>query len=177
MFDSLSGGQRQRLLVALALVNGPELVFLDEMTTGLDPASRRVAWDLIDQIRVKGTTVILVTHFMDEAEHLCDRIAVVDHGRISATGTPAELIDQFAGHASVLFSTSVEDISWLTEIPGAERFERNGNRVEVFGTGPLLAYTGAALVQRGIAPPDLRSERRSLEDAFLNLTSTRPGSS
>ena len=177
MFDSLSGGQRQRLLVALALVNGPQLVFLDEMTTGLDPASRRVAWDLIEQIRLKGATVVLVTHFMDEAEHLCDRIAVIDQGRVSAIGSPSQLVEEFAGSASVLFSTSVENLEWLMEVPGAERVERNGNRVEVFGSGPLLAYTGAALVQHGIAPADLRSERRTLEDAFLNLTSSHPSNS
>jgi ABC-2 type transport system ATP-binding protein len=174
-FSDLSGGQRQRLLVALALVNRPEVVFLDEMTTGLDPASRRVAWDLVEQIRSRGTTVVLVTHFMDEAEHLCDRIAVVDHGRVIANGTPAELIDRHAGQASVLFSTDAGELAWLEEVPGVERVERNGNRVAVYGSGPLLAYTGAALVAHGIAPLDLRMGQRSLEDAFLNLTKTRPG--
>ena len=87
-FSSLSGGQRQRLFIALALVSWPEVVFLDEMTTGLDPAARRVAWDLIEQVRDRGTTVVLVTHFMDEAERLCDRVAVVDAGRIIAADTP-----------------------------------------------------------------------------------------
>jgi len=87
-FANLSGGQRQRLFVALALVNAPEVVFLDEMTTGLDPASRRVAWDLIDRIRQHGTTVVIVTHFMDEAEHLCDRVAVINHQTVIATGSP-----------------------------------------------------------------------------------------
>ena len=88
-FSSLSGGQRQRLFIALALVSSPEVVFLDEMTTGLDPAARRIAWDLIEQVRDRGTTVVLVTHFMDEAERLCDRVAVVDKGRIIALDTPA----------------------------------------------------------------------------------------
>jgi ABC-2 type transport system ATP-binding protein len=175
-FADLSGGQRQRLLVALALVNRPEIVFLDEMTTGLDPASRRVAWDLVEQIRGRGTTVVLVTHFMDEAEHLCDRIAVVDHGRVIANGTPAELVDAHGGKAAVLFSTDTDRLDWLEEVPGVERVERTGNRVAVYGSGPLLAFTGAALVGHGIAPLDLRMAPRSLEDAFLNLTKTRPGS-
>lgn len=176
-FADLSGGQRQRLLVALALVNRPEIVFLDEMTTGLDPASRRVAWDLIEQIRQRGTTVVLITHFMDEAEHLCDRIAVIDQGRMRALGTPAELVDAHAGLASVLFSTDVYVLDWLEKVPGVTRVERTGNRVAVYGSGPLLAYTGAALVAHGIAPLDLRPGHRSLEDAFLNITKTRAGSS
>jgi len=95
-YHALSGGQRQRLFIALALVNGPELVFLDEMTTGLDPAARRVAWDLVRQVRDMGTTVVLVTHFMEEAERLCDRIAVMDAGRIVAEGAPQKLVTDFA---------------------------------------------------------------------------------
>jgi ABC-2 type transport system ATP-binding protein len=169
-FASLSGGQRQRLLVALALVNEPRLVFLDEMTTGLDPAARRVAWDLIDQIRERGTTVVLVTHFMDEAERLCDRIAVFERGRIIDWGTPAELIDRHAGASSVHFSTDEDDLSWLTGASGVERIERSGAHVTVHGSGALLAHTAAALVGHGIAPLDLRTERKTLEDAFLALT-------
>jgi ABC-2 type transport system ATP-binding protein len=169
-FAKLSGGQRQRLLVALALVNRPRLVFLDEMTTGLDPAARRVAWDLIDQIRARGTTVVLVTHFMDEAERLCDRLAVFQHGQVIAEGSPQQLIDAHAGQATVHFTTDVADLSWLAEAPGVERIDRAGSRVTVHGAGPLLAYTAAALVDHGIAPADLRTERKSLEDAFLALT-------
>ncbi|MEE4275268.1 MAG: ABC transporter ATP-binding protein [Thermoleophilia bacterium] len=103
-FASLSGGQRQRLLVALALVTDPEVVFLDEMTTGLDPAARHVTWGLIEAIRERGTTVVLVTHFMDEAERLCDRVAVMDAGRIVATGTPEALIEATAGAVRVKFT-------------------------------------------------------------------------
>jgi len=169
-FASLSGGQRQRLLVALALVNRPRLVFLDEMTTGLDPSARRVAWDLIDEIRARGTTVVLVTHFMDEAERLCDRIAVFMKGRIVAEGSPQELIDTHAGRATVRFTTDEADVAWLAEARGVESIERAGSRVTVHGSGPLLAYTAAALVDHGIAPIDLRAERKSLEDAFLALT-------
>ncbi len=170
-FAKLSGGQRQRLLVALALVNRPQLVFLDEMTTGLDPAARRVAWDLIDQIRAHGTTVVLVTHFMDEAERLCDRLAVFRCGQIIAEGSPDGLIAAHAGGPTVHFTTDAVDLSWLADVQGVERVVRAGSRVTVHGSGPLLAYTAAALVEHGIAPADLRSKRKSLEDAFLALTS------
>ena len=168
-FADLSGGQRQRLLVALALVNRPAIVFLDEMTTGLDPAARRVAWELIEAIRDRGTTVVLVTHFMDEAERLCDRIAVIRRGRIVVSGAPAELIDQYAGATTVRFSTDHPQLDRLAAVPGALRVERSGREVSVQGSGPLLAYTAAALVDHGIAPLDLRTEHRTLEDAFLNL--------
>lgn len=172
-FAKLSGGQSQRLLVALALVNRPRLVFLDEMTTGLDPAARRVAWDLIDQIRDRGTTVVLVTHFMDEAERLCDRLAVFRNGRIIAEGSPQELIATHAGEPTVRFTTDAADLHWLADAKGVERVDRAGSQVTVHGSGPLLAYTAAALVEHGLAPADLRAERKSLEDAFLAL-STEP---
>lgn len=174
-FASLSGGQRQRLLVALALVSRPRLVFLDEMTTGLDPAARRVAWDLIEEIRSRGTTVVLVTHFMDEAERLCDRLAVFEAGRIIDEGSPRALVDRHASRATVHFSTDQADLSWLTGATGVERVDRDGSRVTVHGDGPLLAYTAAALVAHGIAPLDLRSEHRTLEDAFLTLTGNPAG--
>lgn len=170
VFAGLSGGQRQRLLVALALVNRPRLVFLDEMTTGLDPAARRVAWDLIEQIRARGTTVVLVTHFMDEAERLCDRIAVFLQGRIIAEGTPAELVTTYAGDATVLFTTDETDLSWLADTPGVTGVERVGSHVTVSGSGPLLSHTAVALAEHGMRPLDLRTERKSLEDAFLVLT-------
>ena len=153
----------------------PRLVFLDEMTTGLDPAARRVAWDLIEEIRSRGTTVVLVTHFMDEAERLCDRIAVFDAGRIIDEGSPRALVDRHAGEATVRFSTDQADLSWLTAVSGVEGVDREGSRVTVHGSGPLLAYTAAALVEHGIAPLDLRSEHRTLEDVFLALTGNQPG--
>ena len=169
-FHSLSGGQRQRLFIALALVNGPELVFLDEMTTGLDPAARRVAWDLVREVRDRGTTVVLVTHFMEEAERLCDRIAVMDAGRIVAEGTPAQLTAQHAEYVTVIFSTDAPDLEWLKDVPHADKVMRHGARVEVRGTGPVLAHVAAALVARGITPPDLHVEQPTLEDVFLSLT-------
>ena len=169
-FSSLSGGQRQRLLVALALVNDPEVVFLDEMTTGLDPAARRVAWGLIRAIRERGTTILLVTHFMDEAEHLCDRVAVVDRGRIVALNAPQGLITTHASDIRVIFTSDYPDLSWLEELPEVHRITRNGPRIEVEGSGPVLARVAAALVQHGIVPSDLRTEQPTLENVFLKLT-------
>ncbi|OGO58628.1 MAG: multidrug ABC transporter ATP-binding protein [Chloroflexi bacterium RBG_16_69_14] len=172
-FGALSGGQRQRLLVALALVNHPELVFLDEMTTGLDPAARRVAWDLIERIHQRGTTIILVTHFMEEAERLCDRLAIVDAGRVIALGTPAAIVSASAGPSRVLFSADPGDpgdLGWLGQVPGVGSVEWTNGRVSVTGTGPLLVRVGAALWAHGLEPLDLRTERPTLEDAFLRLT-------
>ncbi|MCC7364977.1 MAG: ABC transporter ATP-binding protein [Dehalococcoidia bacterium] len=169
-FADLSGGQRQRLFVALALVNEPEIVFLDEMATGLDPAARRGAWELVRQVRRRGTTIVLVTHFMDEAEELCDRIAVFRAGTVVALGTPPELVARYAGRSLVRFTDNTEDLDWLRDCPGAEEVAREGPRVEVRGTGPLLAHVGAALVAHGIAPADLRVERATLEDAFMAMT-------
>ena len=169
-FSSLSGGQRQRLFIALALVSSPEVVFLDEMTTGLDPAARRVAWDLIEQSRDHGTTVVLVTHFLDEAERLCDRVAVVDRGNIIALDTPRGLVVRYDPLEQVVFSCDLDEVEWLGGVPGARSVTRRGTRVVVEGTGPLLAYVGAALVDRGVTPDDLRVIEPSLEDVFLKLT-------
>ncbi len=169
-FSSLSGGQRQRLFIALALVNNPEVVFLDEMTTGLDPASRHTAWDLIRIVRDRGATVVLVTHFMEEAEKLCDRIAVIDHGKTIAMDTPQGLINKHTSHARVIFTSDMPDLAWLSEISGVKTAVRRGPRIEVEGEGPLLALVAAALVNHGIMPFDLRVEQLTLEDVFLKLT-------
>lgn len=169
-FAALSGGQRQRLFVALALINNPEVVFLDEMTTGLDPAARRVAWGLIKEIRTRGTTVVLVTHFMDEAEELCDRLAIVDKGKIVAMDAPRSLINDHAGEFRVVFSTDAMDISWLREISNVKRIERTGSKVIIWGNGPVLALVAAKLVEHNIIPADLHLEQPSLEDVFLKLT-------
>jgi ABC-2 type transport system ATP-binding protein len=174
-FGDLSGGQRQRLFVALALVAEPRLVILDEMTTGLDPAARRVAWELVAAVRERGATVLLVTHFMDEAERLCDRMAVLRDGRVAAEGTARELVT-VAGHGStVRFTADGPDLAFLDAVPGVEQVHREpGGRVSVVGQGPLLARLGHALVERGIEPPDLRVELPSLEDAYLALTGDEP---
>lgn len=169
-FSRLSGGQRQRLFVALALANNPRVVFLDEMTSGLDPAARHTAWDLIRAIRDRGTTVVMVTHFMDEAERLCDRLGIVDSGRLTALDTPQGLIATYAGQVRIVFSTEHADLSWLQNVPNVSRVSRHGPRVEVEGTGPVLARVAAALVERGILPTDLRQEQPSLEDVFLSIT-------
>jgi ABC-2 type transport system ATP-binding protein len=168
-FASLSGGQQQRLFVALSLVNSPKVVFLDEMTTGLDPAARRVAWDLVKTVRDQGTTVVLVTHFMDEAEVLCDRIAVFNKGRIAALDTPAGLVSSVVDGVTVRFTSEGQDLEWLSSVQNVTGVRRDGNRVEVSGRGAVLAYVGAALVDHGIAPEDLSAERMTLEDAYLKL--------
>ncbi len=169
-FSSLSGGQRQRLFVALALVGHPEVVFLDEMTTGLDPAARRVAWDLIREIRDRGTTVVLVTHFMDEAERLCDRVGVMAGGRIVALDTPQGLVNAFAPEMRVIFNTEVRDLEWLKEVSCVRSVAHWGTRVEIEGVDPVLPLVAAALVNHGITPSGLRVEQPTLEDVFLRLT-------
>ena len=170
-FGSLSGGQQQRLFVALAVANAPRLVFLDEMTTGLDPMSRRVTWDLIKQIRALGTTVVLVTHFMDEAENLCDRIAVIDNKRVVALDTVDGLIKRYAGEAEVTFSADLNGLGFLESLDEVDSLTRDGRRVTVTGHGALLAKIAVALDSHGEAPVDLEVKRASLEDVFLNLTS------
>jgi ABC-2 type transport system ATP-binding protein len=169
-FANLSGGQRQRLFVALALVNNPRLVFLDEMTTGLDPAARRVAWELIKAIRERGTTVVLVTHFMEEAEALCDRLAIVDNGLVAALDTPRGLINRYASEVRVSFTTEVADIGWLESIDGVSRINRSGRKVTVTGQGAILALVAASLVEHGIVPNDLYLEQPTLEDVFQRIT-------
>jgi ABC-2 type transport system ATP-binding protein len=171
-FASLSGGQRQRLFVALALVNEPEIVFLDELTQGLDPAARRVAWGLIREIRERGATVVLVTHYMDEVEQLCDRVVVIDQGRVLAQGTPHQLVSAASGTVTVRFSTEL-DVSFLDGLRSVTSVQRHGRTVEVVGTGPVLALVASALVERGILPDDLRADRASLEDVYLGMIAGR----
>jgi ABC-2 type transport system ATP-binding protein len=168
-FADLSGGQRQRLFVALALVNEPEVVFLDEMTTGLDPSARHAAWELVEEVRDRGATVVLVTHFMDEAEALCDRIAVFRDGRVLAIDTPAGLVRRFAGESTVQF-THEGDVPWLSACEGVSAVHRSGTHFAVRGEGPLLAHVAAALVAHGIAPLDLSVERPTLEQAYLRIS-------
>jgi ABC-2 type transport system ATP-binding protein len=159
--------------VAIALVNRPRVVFLDELTTGLDPAARRTAWELVRRVREGGATVVLVTHFMDEAQTLCDRLAIIDGGQVVACDAPAALV---AAHSSGRITFTVpadkrdEDFSFLTQVPGAEAVERDGPRVTLTGGGALLQRVGAALLEHGIEVPDLDAERPGLEDVFLRLT-------
>ncbi|GIK58360.1 MAG: ABC transporter ATP-binding protein [Chloroflexi bacterium] len=170
-FGNLSGGQKQRLFIALALLNDPEVVFLDELTTGLDPQARRATWDLVRAIREKGKTVVLITHFMDEIEALADRVAIIDHGRVLALDTPAHLIAQLHGETQVYFTTPngfTADV--LRGVAGVTAVSQNHQQVTVTGGGPLLANVAAALAQNNIAPHDLRVQQANLEDVFLALT-------
>jgi ABC-2 type transport system ATP-binding protein len=170
-FASLSGGQRQRLFIALALIGRPDVVFLDELTTGLDPQARRMTWEHIRAVRASGVTVVLVTHFMDEAEQLADRIAVVDRGRIIALDTPSALTRHATATRRVTFTAPTGfSPAWLAAVDGIEHVEA-GAVVAVSGTGPLLARVATALADHGAEPDDLTAERASLEDAFLTLTS------
>ncbi len=168
-FSDLSGGQRQRLFVAMALVSDPEVVFLDEMTTGLDPIARRAAWDVIEAIRERGTTVVLVTHFMDEAERLCDRVAIMDAGRVVALEPPATLIGR-AGRVVIRFSHAGTDLAWLERIPAVLEVAHRRGGVEVAGTGPVLLDVAAGLAARGIRPDDLHVQQPTLEDVFVAIT-------
>lgn len=169
-FSSLSGGQRQRLLVALALINDPEIVFLDEMTTGLDPAARRATWELIRRVRASGTTVVLVTHFMEEAEELCDRIAIVINGTIAAIGTPASLVAGSDQPTIVQFTLAGTDhLERLRTIPHVSHIEQSGATVRVFGAPSIVPYVGKVLVDVGLAPLDMVVERPRLEDIYLDL--------
>lgn len=171
-FGALSGGQRQRLFIALALVNRPRLVFLDEMTTGLDPEARREAWRLVEQLRDLGTTVVLVTHFLDEAERLCDRLVVVRAGRVAATGTPAELVARHGGGVHATFTAAPEpDVTRrLHGLPGVREVATDARgTTTVRGDAVGLLHLGHALVSRGVVPTDLRVHQASLEDAYLRL--------
>jgi ABC-2 type transport system ATP-binding protein len=173
-FDKLSGGQKQRVFVALALVNDPEVVFLDELTTGLDPRARHSIWDLVRDIQKSGKTVILTTHFMEEAERLCDRVAIVDHGRIVALDSPEKLIQNLGAETRIIFNVDRETkrpSEKLKGTAGVTRIEQSGDRVVVYGTGDELAGKVVnALTSKGIRFSNLRTEQPNLEDVFLTLT-------
>lgn len=170
-FGDLSGGQKQRLFISLALLNDPQIVFLDELTTGLDPQARRATWDLVRAIREQGKTVVLITHFMDEVEALADRVAVIDHGQIIALDTPDNLIAGLNGETQVLFSVpNGFEPQRLEQVSGVTAVEQHNQHITVRGNGPLLANVASALAQHNIAPADLRVQRANLEDVFLALT-------
>ncbi len=170
-FGNLSGGQKQRLFIALALLNDPEIVFLDELTTGLDPQARRATWDLVREIRDQGKTVLLITHFMDEIEALADRVAIIDNGRLVTLDTPANLIAQLNAETQVHFTTqSGFDVNLLRVVDGVTAVSQQKQQVTVSGHGALLANVAVALGQQNIAPTDLRMQQADLEDVFLTLT-------
>jgi ABC-2 type transport system ATP-binding protein len=170
-FGNLSGGQKQRLFISLALLNDPEVVFLDELTTGLDPQARRATWDLVRAVRDQGKTVVLITHFMDEIEALADRVAIIDHGRVIALDTPQNLVAQLHSETQVHFTTpNGFEANVLREVAGVTAVSQHRQQVTVTGSGPLLANVAAALAQHNIAPHDLRVQQANLEDVFLALT-------
>ena len=171
MFKKLSGGQKQRLSIALALVGNPKVAVLDELTTGLDPEARRNTWDLISGIRDRGVTIVLVTHFMEEAEHLCDRVALVDSGRIVALDTPAALAESIhAGMTMRFLVPETFDPALLSALPDVTSVVRRGDAVTVTGNGNVLAAVATVLARHEIEPRQLRVEQATLEDAFLALT-------
>ncbi len=173
-FGSLSGGEQQRLFVALALLGDPELVLLDELTTGLDPSARHATWELIRQVRDRGTTVVLVTHFMDEAEMLCDRVAIMDRGKLVACDTPTALTANRGGPVTITFSTSNGyRPDHLLTLPGVESADLGDGRVTVTGKGAAAVQVAAALAEHGLTPDDYRTHYPSLEDVFLSMTGHR----
>ena len=171
-FMTLSGGQKQRLFIALALINDPELVFLDELTTGLDPQARRAIWDLVRGICQRGKTVFLTTHLMEEAERLCDRVAILDHGRIVDIGTPAELVRRHCTERTVIVAT--EDSAALDRfraIPLVESVGRQGQQFTIRGRGEdLVTEVIHCLAEHRLRVTDFRTELPTLEDVFLKLT-------
>jgi ABC-2 type transport system ATP-binding protein len=187
-FNQLSGGQKQRLFVALALINRPEIVFLDELTTGLDPQARHATWDLIRQIRERGTTVFLTTHFMEEAERLCDRVAILDLGRILALDTPTNLVDQLGMATRITFQLNglnrslsdrelkglpgnVFNPSFIGVLDGVRRVEHEGDAVRVYGQGDgFVVEVIKSLEAASIPFYNFRTEQANLEDVFLALT-------
>ncbi|MBO1336428.1 ABC transporter ATP-binding protein [Streptomyces sp. VRA16 Mangrove soil] len=170
-FAKLSGGQKQRLFIALALVGNPRIVVLDELTTGLDPRARRDTWALIEDVRDSGVTVLLVTHFMEEAQRLCDRIAVIDKGRVAALDTPAGLISQANGATVISFTPSAPlDERELAALPGLASTDHRDGRVTLTGSDETVNAVISLLARNHVTAHQLRVVDATLDDAFLDLT-------
>jgi ABC-2 type transport system ATP-binding protein len=174
-FSKLSGGQKQRLFIALALLPDPQLVFLDELTTGLDPQARHAIWDLVRAVRDRGKTVFLTTHFMEEAEKLCDRVAILEHGKLVALDTPAALIHNLGAEERIIFSVDgALPGEFEKALSGSVRLEVRGAQVTVHAKNgretPLVSEIVSLLSKQGIQFRDLRTEQPNLEDVFLGLT-------
>ena len=169
---TLSGGQKQRLFIALALINDPELVFLDELTTGLDPQARRTIWELVRGIRARGKTVFLTTHLMEEAERLCDRVAIIDKGRIVDIATPAELIRRHCPEQTVIVSTDEPSSGErFRAVPGVDSVREEDGKVTISGTGDgLVGHVIRCIAEYRMNVTDFRTERATLEDVFIRLT-------
>ncbi len=170
-YRHLSGGQKQRLSIALALIGRPRIAILDELSTGLDPQARRETWHLIESIRDRGVTVLLVTHLMEEAERLADRVAVIAEGRLIALDTPAGIVSMVDPSQRLRFRPSAAiDDRLLTDLPEVRRVERAGPSVVVTGTGNLVVAVTSVLARQGVIANDLRVDATNLDDAFLALT-------
>ncbi|MFC5748880.1 ABC transporter ATP-binding protein [Actinomadura rugatobispora] len=170
-FADLSGGQKQRLFIALALIGGPRIVVLDELTTGLDPRARRDTWTLIEEVRDSGVTVLLVTHFMEEAQRLCDRIAVIDSGRVAALDTPGGLIRRAAGNTVISFTPSQAlDRTDLEGLPELDSVHLQSGRITINGTDTTVNAVISLLARNQITAHQLRVVDATLDDAFLDLT-------
>ena len=171
-FMTLSGGQKQRLFIALALINDPEIVFLDELTTGLDPQARRTIWELVRGIRERGKTVFLTTHLMEEAERLCDRVAIIDHGRIIDIDTPERLIRRHCPECTVVLTTADGAAAeHFRGIPGLVQVAADGERFTLRGQGDdFISEVIHCLSERRMRVSDFRTLLPSLEDVFLRLT-------
>ena len=170
-YRSLSGGQRQRLSIALALIGRPKVAVLDEMTSGLDPQARRDTWDLIEGVRNRGVTILLVTHFMEEAERLCDRVALIDAGHVVALDSPAGLAARASGGTSVRFVPSAPfDDRLLSKLPEVRAVTRSGSHVIVTGTGELVNAVILTLAAAGVTAREVQIDSSTLEDAFVKLT-------
>lgn len=170
-FARLSGGQKQRLFIALALIGSPRVVVLDELTTGLDPRARRDTWQLIEDVRASGVTVLLVTHFMEEAQRLCDRIAVIDKGQVAALDTPAGLIRRSAGSTVISFTPSAPlDERDLAALPELGSVEHKDGRITLSGTDETVNAVITLLARQHITAHQLRVSDATLDDAFLDLT-------
>jgi ABC-2 type transport system ATP-binding protein len=170
-FGKLSGGQKQRLSIALALLGNPKVAVLDELTTGLDPQARRDTWDLIEGIRDRGVTVVLVTHFMEEAERLCDRVALIDAGRVVVADTPTNLAERAGDEQRIHFTPSVPfDDALLTSLPDITDVIHRGDVVVVTGNANALNAVTSVLARHQIVARHLRVDQANLEDAFLKLT-------
>ena len=171
-FMTLSGGQKQRLFIALALIHDPEVVFLDELTTGLDPQARRAIWELITDIRSRGKTVFLTTHLMEEAERLCDRVAIIEHGKVIEVGTPAGLVDKHCPERRVVFTSDDENvIELLNQLPAIQNTSQEGNTYALAGTGDMFVTDIIHFIaDKNIRVSGFRTEIPTLEDVFLKLT-------
>jgi ABC-2 type transport system ATP-binding protein len=170
-YGKLSGGQKQRLSVALALIGTPKVAVLDELTTGLDPAARREVWGLISEIRDTGVTILLVTHFMEEAERLCDRVAVIDNGRVIATDTPGGLASRAGGEQSIRFRASAPlDEKLLRQLPEVSTVRRDGDQFTVTGNEEAPQAVIGVLIRHGVIAQHLRVDQANLDDAFVALT-------